>query len=190
MIFALINAGLLLYSINAVAQSATIGSNFIAAAGNSPTADLDSIAKMVSAGLGTTSLVGVQEIDVELLANDPLGGFAVNANGTPTIATQNPDGSACTGGPSGGQCIDEYAFTQSGGTITVNVLNPQSPCASASKCPPSLPELRSVTNGSDAQGTGCSYMALKITYRYDFKGAPAGGLTLSTLKTFRLEPQS
>jgi Flp pilus assembly protein TadG len=183
-LFSLINAGFLLYSINAVDQSATVGANYIAAAGNAPTADINGVTRMVSAGLGTTALISVTEIDVELLVNGNNGGFATNSDGSPKVSNTCGSGSSA--------CIDKYTFTVSGGTTTVNVLPPlSSPCSSASQCPIWMPENRIVkANTTDPDGAGPSFVGLVIKYHYSFMGAPAGGLDFVSTKTFRLEPQS
>jgi hypothetical protein len=192
-LFSLMNMGFLLYSINAVDQSATVGSNSIAASGNASNSDILGVQRMSGAGLGTTALVQIVEIDVEELANDTVnGGFLKNPDGSPKIAT----GCAGVGGLefASNSCVDRYTFSGSGSTPTVNVLD--GTCAASvdvSRCPPWTPESRSVTNsaaGDSAQGVGCAYVALRVKYTYSFMGAPAGGITLSSLKTFRLEPQT
>jgi hypothetical protein len=184
-LFSLINAGFLLYSINAVDQSATVGANYIAAAGNAPTADISGVTKMVSAGLGTTALINVTEIDIELLNNGVSGGFATNSDGTPQVSNTCGSGGASA-------CIDVYKFTVSGGTTTVTAQPPlSSPCSSASQCPIWMPENRVVkANTTDPDGAGPAFVGLVIKYHYSFMGAPAGGLNFVSTKTFRLEPQS
>ena len=181
-LFSLVNAGFLLYCINAVDQSATVGANYIAAAGNAPTADITGVQKMAAAGLGTTALINVTEIDVELLVDDSTnGGFKTNSDGSPQVAT------SC-----GGSCIDKYTFTSAGGgNYNVQVYNTSSPCSSASQCPPWMPENRAVkANTTDPDGPGPSFVALVIKYTYSFMGAPAGSISFTATKTFRLEPQS
>src|ERR1017187_5289008 len=76
-IFAMIDGGLLLYSINAVDQSTTVGSNSIAGLGLASNADIASIQKMATAGLQTTSLVKVTEIDVDELVTNATRGAAI-----------------------------------------------------------------------------------------------------------------
>jgi hypothetical protein len=193
----IINGGFLLYSMNAVAHAALLGSDSIAASGNAENADILGIQRMANAGLGTTALVTVTEIDVDELANATGGGFQVNASGVPVIQT------GCTGAGTqpplnsslNGECIDRYTFTDSGGNITVTALD--GTCASSptdpSQCPPWPPDGRSVANsasGDEGAGVGASYLELVIDYHFNFFGAPAGDLALTSTTTFRLEPQT
>jgi Flp pilus assembly protein TadG len=200
-IFALVDGGLLLYSVNAVDQAATIGSNAIAALGNADgptnTADLTAVQRMATAGLTTTSLVKVQEIDVEELVpcsvspycpNDTNpDGFQVHSDGTPRIQT------GCTGGPTtsdgANSCVNEYTLT--GSTPNVVAAYQWKSCAAPppnpgdpSQCPPWPPTARDITNGQS------SFVGLKIKYTYSFFTGIAGTLSLTSLKTFRLEPQN
>src|SRR5579863_9029127 len=82
-VFAMMDGGLLLYSINAVDQSTTIGSNSIAGLGEASNADLTALQRMAAGGLETTALVHVSQIDVEeLVTNATNDGFTTHANGT------------------------------------------------------------------------------------------------------------
>lgn len=182
-IFAMIDGGLLLYSINAVDQSTTVGSNSIAGLGLAGNADIASIQRMGSAGLQTTALVKVTEIDVEeLVTNATNDGFSTHADGTPMIQT------GCAGGPSGvdgaNECVNRY--TLSGSTVTV--LNAWVSCASStndpSQCPPWPPSVRDVVNGNS------SFVGLKVAYTYHFFTDVGGSLNLTATKTFRLEPET
>jgi len=190
-LWAILNGGFLLYSMNAVAHAALIGSDSIAASGNAQNTDILGIQRMANAGLGTTTLVTVTEIDVEELADSSSGGFQVS-NGTPVIQT----GCAGAGGSFAGStdCVDRYGFTDNAGTVTVTALD--GTCSSStdpSQCPPWTPESRVITNngpGESAQGEGTSYVQLVIRYHFNFFGAPAGDLVLTSTTTFRLEPQT
>src|SRR5579884_2035150 len=62
LIFALVDGGFLLYTVNTVDQTATIGANSIAGQGRVDTADFTALGKMAAAGLTTTALVNVQEV--------------------------------------------------------------------------------------------------------------------------------
>ncbi|HSP09928.1 MAG TPA: TadE family protein, partial [Candidatus Dormibacteraeota bacterium] len=87
-IFAMIDGGFLLFSVNSVDQATTIGSNAVAGLGKVSTADITTLQRMAtSSSLGTTSLITVSEIDVEELVTNPSGdGFTVDAvTGAPTI---------------------------------------------------------------------------------------------------------
>jgi Flp pilus assembly protein TadG len=183
-IFAMVDGGFLMFSINAVDQATTIATNSIASLGKVATADITSMQRMAaSAGLETTSLITISEIDVEgLAANASQDGFALNSDGTPQILT------GCSGGPNGGQCINQYQFSGSGSTPTIVVLNSPnytSQCLSgdASGCPPWPPAVRNVFNGQS------SFAALKVTYTYRFLTGIATPALMTTTKTFRLEPQ-
>lgn len=182
-IFAMIDGGLLLYSINAVDQSTTVGSNSIAGLGLASNADIGSLQKMSTAGLKTTSLVTVSEIDVEeLVTNATNDGFSTHADGTPVIQT------GCAGGPTGvdgaNECVNRYTY--SGATVVV--MNAWSSCAMASgdpsQCPPWPPAVRNVVNGHS------SFVALKVSYSYHFFTQVGGNMNLTALKTFRLEPET
>jgi hypothetical protein len=178
-LFAIVDGGMLLYSMNAVDQAATVGANTIAAAGRDSLADINAVQKMVSAGLGSTTLISVSEIDVMQLVDNPAGGFSTNSDGSPKVQT------GCSGGPNSGQCVDRYTFTGSGSNATVNVLD--GTCASSvdqSQCPPWRPSARNVANGTS------SFVGLKITYTYHYFFGSTSTFTLSTTKTFRLEPQT
>src|ERR1700680_4119191 len=85
-VFAMVDGGFLLFSVNAVDQATTVGSNAVAGLGRISTADITAMQRMAaSAGLETTSLVTVKEIDVEaLVTNDTSDGFKVHpSDGTP-----------------------------------------------------------------------------------------------------------
>ncbi len=174
-LFAMIDGGMLLYTVNAVDQSATIGSNSIAALGRVHDADIQALTKMQSAGLTTTPLIKVTEIDVEELVTNANGdSFATNADGSPQIET------GCTNGPNGGECVDRYQF--SGGTIVA--LDEASGCTDTSLCPPWPPLARDVSNGQS------SFVGLVISYSYTFFTHVGPTFNLTATKTFRLEPQS
>ncbi len=182
-IFAMIDGGLLLYSINAVDQSTTVGSNSIAGLGLASNADIASIQKMATAGLQTTALIKVTEIDVqELVTNATNDGFSVHADGTPKIQT------GCAGGPTGvdgaNECVNRYTFSGS----AVVATDAWSSCASSSgdpsQCPPWPPSVRNVVNGLS------SFVALKVSYSYRFFTDVGGNFNLTALKTFRLEPET
>jgi Flp pilus assembly protein TadG len=182
-IFAMIDGGLLLYSVNAVDQSTTVGSNSIAGLGLASNADIGSLQKMSTAGLQTTSLVKITEIDVEeLVTNATSDGFSTHADGTPVIQT------GCAGGPTGvdgaNECVNRYTFSGS----TVVVMNAWSSCASStndpSQCPPWPPSVRDVVNGNS------SFVGLKVAYSYHFFTDVGGTFNLTATKTFRLEPET
>jgi hypothetical protein len=182
-IFAMIDGGLLLYSINAVDQSTTVGSNSIAGLGLASNADIGSLQKMSTAGLQTTSLIKVTEIDVEeLVTNATSDGFSVHADGTPVIQT------GCAGGPTGvdgtNECLNRYKFSGS----TVVVMDAWSSCLASSgdpsQCPPWPPSVRDVINGHS------SFVGLKVAYSYHFFTDVGGNFNLTALKTFRLEPET
>jgi hypothetical protein len=189
--WAVMNGGFLLYSANAVAHSALIGTDSIAAYGNQPGSDIYSVQRMAAAGLDTTALVTVTEIDVEELKDSAAGGY-VESNGNPVIQT------GCSGAGGAflgtGDCVDRYTFSGPASSVTVKALD--GTCASTvdiSQCPPWAPESRSVTDdasGDSPQGIGTSYAALVVHYHFAFFGAPAGGLSLTSTSTFRLEPQT
>ncbi len=188
-IWAVINGGFLLYSMNAVAHSALIGTDSIGAYANDPGADVYSIQRMAAAGLDTTALVRVTEIDVEELQDNPSGGLHGEQR-----QPGHPDGlhRGVRGFPAT-DCVDRYVFSGPVSSLTVTALDPASPCTDISQCPPWTPESRSVSDdatGQSPQGIGTSYAALVIHYNYSFFGAPAGGLSLTSTSTFRLEPQT
>jgi Flp pilus assembly protein TadG len=178
-IFAMIDGGFLLFSVNAVDQATTIASNSIAGLGKVSTADITAMQRMAaSPGLRSTSLVNVSEIDVEELATNSTGdGFQTNVDGTPMIQT------GC--GSTGALCVNQYKFSGSGTTPTIVVFN--GTCTSAvdpSQCPPWPPSARDVYNGES------SFVGLKVTYSYHFFTGVGGTANLTTTKTFRLEPEN
>jgi Flp pilus assembly protein TadG len=184
-IFAMIDGGFLLFSVNAVDQATTIGTNSIAGLGKLSTADITAMQRMAaSPGLKSTSLITISEIDVEELVTNLTGdGFTTHSDGTPIVAT------GCTGGPTGVdgtlECVNEYAFVGSGTSPTINVIN--GTCTSAvdpSQCPPWPPSTRNVYNGQS------SFVGLKVSYSYKFFTGVGGTFNLTTTKTFRLEPQN
>jgi TadE-like protein len=184
-IFAMIDGGFFLFSVNAVDQATTVGSNAIAGLGKVSSADITAMQRIAaSAGLETTSLVTVKELDVEeLVTNATTDGFTVHADGTPVIQT------GCTGGPTGtdgtNECIDQYKFGGSGSNPPIVVIN--GTCLSsvdASQCPPWPPSSRDITNGES------SFVALKVSYSYRFLTGISGTVNLFTTKTFRLEPEA
>lgn len=186
-VFAMTDGGLLLYSINAVDQSTTVGSNSIAGLGQVSTADITGLQRMAVAGLETTALIKVGEVDVEeLVTNATNDGFSTHSNGTPVVQT------GCAGGPTGvdgaNECVDRYTFSGSGPTATVVVVNPWQSCASStgdpSQCPPWPPSARDVTNGQS------SFVAITVTYSYQFFTDIGGTFNLTATKTFRLEPET
>jgi Flp pilus assembly protein TadG len=188
-VFAMIDGGFLLFSVNAVDQATTIGTNAVAGLGRVANADITAMQRMAaSAGLRTTSLLTISEIDVEeLVTNATQDGFTVHSDGTPTIQT------GCTGGPTGVdgtlECIDQYKFGGPGSTPPIVVINGgqyTSQCKSGdpSSCPPWPPSVRDVTNGQS------SFVGLKVTYSYRFLTGIATTLQLTTTKTFRLEPEN
>jgi Flp pilus assembly protein TadG len=190
-IWGIINGGLLLYSMNAVAHSAQIGSMSIAASGDVPNTDILGVQRMAQAGLGTTALVTVTEIDVEELENSPTGGYQTS-NGSPVIQTGCAGARGTFAGT--GDCVDRYSFTDNAGSVTVNVLDPGCTASvDVSQCPPWTPESRSVSNdltGQSPTGSGCSYVELVVSYHFNFFGAPAGDIQLTSRSDFRLEPQT
>ncbi len=187
-IFAMIDGGFLLFSVNAVDQATTVGSNAIAGLGILSNADITGMQRMAgSASLGATSLITIKEIDVEELQTNPTGdGFNVDAQGNPLIQA------GCTpyGGGATVPCVNKYSFSSFGSSPTINVLNggpSNGGCASSvdpSQCPPWPPSTRDVSNGQS------SFVGLKVTYKYQFFTGISGTATLTTTKTFRLEPQN
>ncbi len=181
-VFAMIDGGFLLFSVNAVDQATTIGSNSVASLGRVSTADITSMQRMAaSAGLETTSLVKVSEIDVEeLVTNATKDGFSTNADGTPTVQSD-----CVVLGVPGQPCVNQYKFGSPGPTPTIVVIN--GTCLASvdpSQCPPWPPSARDVTNGES------SFVGLKVTYTYRFLTGIAPNITLTTTKTFRLEPEN
>ena len=160
-IFAMIDGGFLLYSVNAVDQATTVGSNAIAGLGKVSNADTTALARMAaSPGLETTSLINVTRIDIEEVVTNSTGdGFSTNTDGTPTIQTD------C-----GGPCVNQYMIGAGGAVTSSTVAWP--------------PSDRDVINGQS------SFVGLKVYYSYKFLTGVAGTANLTTTKTFRLEPQN
>lgn len=175
-IFAMIDGGFLLFSVNAVDQATTVGSNSVAALGKLSTADTTSLQRMAaSSSLGATSLISISEVDIEQLQTNTTGdGFNVHSDGTPMIQT------GCTGGPTGvdgaNECINRYSMTGFGTSPTIALIG-----TSTAPWPPSV---RNVYNGQS------DFVGLKVTYTYRFFTGISPVATLSTTKTFRLEPQN
>ncbi len=161
-IFAMIDGGFLLFSVNAVDQATTVASNSIAGLGKLSTADTTALQRMVaSPGVETTSLINISEVDVEgLLTNSTGDGFQTDPiTGAPEIDN------SCSG-----PCVNQYVLG-AGGAITSSTV----------AWPPSA---RDVYNGQS------SFVGLKVTYSYHFFTGIAPTANLTTTKTFRLEPQN
>jgi hypothetical protein len=175
-IFAMIDGGFLLFSVNAVDQATTVGSNSIAALGTATNADTLSLQRMAaSSSLGATSLISITRVDIEKLHTNATGdGFDVHSDGTPQIQT------GCSGGPTSlvdgaNECINSYTMTGFGTSPTIALIGATAPW------PPSA---RDVYNGQS------DFVGLKVTYTYRFFTGIAPQATLTTTKTFRLEPQN
>jgi hypothetical protein len=182
-VFAMIDGGFLLFSVNAVDQASTVGSNSVAGLGKVSLADITALQRMgTSSSIGSTSLITISEIDVEELVTNATGdGFNVDGTGAPVVQAD------CIpyGGTIPGPCVNKYKFTSYGASPTVSVLN--AGCTSTvdpSLCPPWPPSARDVYNGES------SFVALKISYTYKFFTGVAGTANLTATKTFRLEPQN
>ena len=194
-LWALINGSMLLYSANAVSHSASVGADSIAASDDAQNADMLGTQRMAAAGMGTTALVNVSEIDVEELENSASGGYTTSA-GAPVIqAGCTGAGSKAPVNPSdNGLCIDRYTFSGSGSSLTVTALD--GTCTSAvdpSECPPWAPESRVVSNdaaGQSAETIGASYIQLVVHYRFTFFATASAGLNLTSTTVFRLEPET
>jgi hypothetical protein len=160
-VFAMIDGGFLLFSVNAVDQATTIGTNSIAGLGKVSTADTTALARMAaSPGLETTRLINVTRVDIEeLTPTTNQDGFQVDGAGAPILMAD------C-----GGPCVNTYMLG-AGGSITSSSV-------------PWPPSDRDVYNGES------SFVALKVYYSYRFLTGVAGTVSLTTTKTFRLEPQN
>ena len=165
LIFAMVNGGLLLFSMNAVGNATTVGSNSLAAIGNKSTADVTSLTKMVAQGLGNTGLIAPGEVDVAKLVASA-NGFATNPDGSPQVSN------TC-GTPPTSACMNTYTVSNVGGSITVTATNST----------PYQPSSRNVQNGTS------DFIELVVHYKYRFFFGIAPDLNLTATKTLRLEPQ-
>ncbi|MBV9100965.1 MAG: pilus assembly protein [Candidatus Dormibacteraeota bacterium] len=168
LIFSIVNAGFFLFGRNAVQHAADIGVAAIAAEGDCSNgsnctgsdADQVGISRMGSAGLKTTPLIKVTEIDVWHEVQSSSGVLSDD-----NTCDTNGDGP----GTGSSACENKY-------DVNGNILN------SGGKIP-WPPSVRNVTH------TSADYAKLVITYKYTLLVGTTT-FTLSTNNTFRLEPQT
>lgn len=170
LIFSIVNAGFFLYGRNAVAHAGDVGVATLAAEGNcvntSPNctasdADQVAIARMASAGLTTTPLITVTEIDVWREVPQSDGSFI-------------DDNTCSPGGGSGtGAIACENRYTRSGTVLNVGAL-------------PWPPSTRNAC-GSCSGGPDFARLVVKYSYRL-LVGQTT--FNLNTNNIFRLEPQT
>ena len=170
LLFSIINAGFFLYGRNAVQHAADVGVAAIAAEGNcvavpvkcaAPTGDADQvgISRMGAAGLTTTPLMTVTEIDVWHEIQNSSGVFVDDA-------TCSPGGGSGTGSAN---CQNRY-------NVDGSVIGGQLPWP---------PNTRSVCGTCPA---GADFAKLVITFKYNMLVGNTS-FTLTTNNVFRLEPQ-
>ena len=109
-LFGVVDGGFLLYAHNAVEYAASLGSVELAAKGNASDADAQAISAMDRAGLATTRLVSVSEVDISRLVQQPDGSLA-------TETALGPGAYSCTSSGRAVPCVNRY--TASGGPISV-----------------------------------------------------------------------
>jgi Flp pilus assembly protein TadG len=109
-LFGVVDGGFLLYAHNAVEYAVGLGSVELAAKGNAGDADAQAISAMDSAGLATTRLVAVSEIDIYRLVEQADGSLK-------SEATLGPGAYTCTSGGAAVPCVNRYSVT--GGAISV-----------------------------------------------------------------------
>ena len=63
-LIATLNVGLLLFTVNAAAESANVGTVTLADEGKAATADTDAITALTTSGLGATNLGSIDQIDI------------------------------------------------------------------------------------------------------------------------------
>jgi Flp pilus assembly protein TadG len=140
-LFGVVDGGFLLFAHNSVEYATSLGSVELAAKGNASDADSQAISDMDTAGLATTRLVSVSEIDIYRLVQQADGSLR-------TESSLGPGAYTCTSGGSAVPCVNRYTVT---GT-PISVVWP--------------PSQRSVKSGaSDFVGVDVHY-----TYHY-FVGA-------------------
>jgi hypothetical protein len=189
LVFSLVNAGFLLYSRAAVQNAADVGTATLAAEGRCMTgdagicatppapcaqnADAVAICRMDTAGLTSTPLIKVTEIDIWRIEQNPDGSPVDDCDSTGMVTGGSlpcNDLGGDAGSPCAGyQCVNEYSPQ---GVL----LNP------ISSKPPWPVINRNVTS------TNADFARLVIKYKYSLI-ANAGVLYFSTSNVFRLEPQ-
>ena len=170
LIFSIVNGAFFLYGRGAIEHAADVGVATLAAEGNCnggpncllSNADQVAISRMGAAGLTTTALFTVTEIDIYRETQNANG--TLSDDTTCNSTTNPPFASPDTGGTT--LCENRYMTNgaQIGGSL------------------PWPPSARNVTQGSS------DFARLVVTYRYSLL-VTSGSFTLSTDNVFRLEPQ-
>ena len=105
-LFGVVDGGFLLFAHNSVEYATSLGSVELAAKGNASDADSQAIVDMDSAGLATTKLVSVSEIDIYRLVQQPDGSLR-------TESALGPGAYTCTTSGTAVPCVNRYTVTGS-----------------------------------------------------------------------------
>ncbi|MBV8527783.1 MAG: pilus assembly protein [Candidatus Dormibacteraeota bacterium] len=168
LVFAAIDFGLMMFVNNAASQSAQMGMITLADEGTTPSADTDSVQSIVSAGIGTTGIGTLDEIDVyKTYVCDQQSPSNPSVCTTPTL---QPDGTiivdtnGCTGGVA---CVNQYSAS---GTCLNTCPWPASARSN---------RLASITT-----------MGVTLKYHFDYLGIKWPRQSFTQTRYFRVEPRS
>jgi Flp pilus assembly protein TadG len=103
-LFGVVDGGFLLFAHNSVEYATSLGSVELAAKGNADDADQQAIIAMDNAGLATTRLASVSEIDIYRLVQQPDGSLTTESAIGPGAYTCSSSGRAVP-------CVNRYTVT-------------------------------------------------------------------------------
>jgi hypothetical protein len=165
-LLAAINGGLVMYLNNAASQSAAIGMITLANEGNAALTDKDAITQLKAAGIGTTSLGKLDEVDIfHVFVCDPT---------LPSPGTVESPSAVCSAQPAGTIITDASRY---------NRYNP-APATPTCIVPCTwLPTARSESLSS------LSNVGIQLKYHFDYLGLGNVHQLMTQTRYFRLEPQ-
>jgi TadE-like protein len=176
-LFGAINAGLLLFSVNAASHSAEVGMVTLADEGTLSGADTHAITNLRDAGLGVTSLAAIDEIDIyrvyECFGGLPSAQCSAQPDGT-LVAESNSNTASYN--------IRCYVNGAAAGTST---RFDGTTCTTSTLWTPGMRTQAAGPNGKNLTNIG-----LTIRYHFSYIGLKYPQLPLSETRYFRLEPQS
>ena len=165
-LIATLNVGLLLFTVNAAAESANVGTVTLADEGKAATADTDAITALTTSGLGATNLGSIDQIDIYELEQC-------------TDGTPSPNlGVACPGSFYGVKPVlqtatnyyDTFCYNGSSGCTASDLWQPPS--------------------RSDSASGGVTNIGLTIRYHFNFFGIGQPAIHLTVTRYFRVEPRT
>jgi hypothetical protein len=167
-LIATLNVGLLLFTVNAAAESANVGMLTLADEGTAATADTDAITALTTSGLGVTNLGSIDQIDIyelEQCTNDipqpSLGPLCPSSGNGVVPVPQTP------------------AYTNYYNTFC---YKGSSGCTASDLWPPS--------HRSDSALRGVTNIGLTIRYHFNYFGIGQSSIHLTVTRYFRVEPRT